>query len=179
MTAVNPARACGTCSLCCKLLGIGALEKPAGTWCQHCAPPGGCRIYDSRPTECRSFSCVWLESAVLGPEWWPVRSKMVLYLLDGGTRLMVHVDPGSPGIWRQPPYHAQLRAWADRSNRIGGPSVVVRVGEKLIAILPDEDVDLGRVARGDQIFIGRRIVAGRSILVAEVLRSAEAETEVT
>ena len=92
---------------------------------------------------------------------------------------MVHVDPGSPGIWRQPPYHAQLRAWADRSNRIGGPSVVVRVGEKLIAILPDEDVDLGRVARGDQIFIGRRIVAGRSILVAEVLRSAEAETEVT
>lgn len=83
---------------------------------------------------------------------------------------MVHVDPGSPGVWRQPPYHAQLKAWAERSSRVGGPTVVVRVGEKLIAILPDKDVDLGRVARGDQIYIGPRIVEGRSTLVAEVIR---------
>lgn len=163
-------RSCGSCSLCCKLLGIAALDKAAGSWCSHCAPPLGCSIYDSRPGECRTFSCVWLESAVLGSEWWPARSKMVLYLIDDGTRLMVHVDPGSPGVWQQSPYHAQLRAWAGRSLRIGGPTVVVRIGERLIAVLPDEDVDLGRVFRGDSVFIGERLVAGRLKVVAEVVR---------
>ncbi|MCC6315206.1 MAG: hypothetical protein IT337_14475 [Thermomicrobiales bacterium] len=165
-----PARDCGTCSLCCKLLGIGALGKPTGSWCPHCAPPAGCGIYESRPQECRDFACLWLESEALGEEWRPSRSKIVLYLVDG-ERLVAHVDVGSPAAWRSEPYYGQLKSWARQGMR-GGPKVVVRVGERLVAILPDRDVDLGRVARGDGIFIGERMTPAGPSYVAEVIPAA-------
>ena len=45
------ARACGNCSLCCKLLAIAELNKPIDTWCPHARPGrGGCSIYPDRPT---------------------------------------------------------------------------------------------------------------------------------
>lgn len=147
---------CGECSLCCKLLGIAALDKPQGQWCTHCAAPKGCSIYERRPQECRDFACLWLENLALGPEWQPARCKMVLYLIDGGARLIVHVDPGSPEVWRLEPYYRQLKAWARQWIRTG-PHVAVRIGSRLVAILPDRDVDLGHVAKGDKIFIGERM----------------------
>jgi hypothetical protein len=65
--SIVPGRGCGDCSLCCKLIRVDALAKPPGTWCMHCAPGnGGCTIYDSRPTECRSFYCAWMVSPSLG-----------------------------------------------------------------------------------------------------------------
>lgn len=153
--------------MCCKLLGIGALDKPAGSWCAHCSPPAGCTIYDSRPQECRDFACLWYESAVLGEEWKPIRSKIVLYLVDD-ERLVAHVDPGSPNAWRADPFYAQLKEWSRRGMKTG-PKVVVRVGERLFAILPDRDVDLGRVAKGDGIFIGERMTPEGRRYVAEVI----------
>ena len=32
-SAIVPGRACGGCSLCCKVMVIAELAKPAGTWC--------------------------------------------------------------------------------------------------------------------------------------------------
>lgn len=147
------ARECGTCSLCCKLVGIEALSKPPGAWCPNCKPGVGCGIYADRPQECRDFACAWLENQQLGDEWQPIRSKIVLYFIDDGARLIAHVDSGSPNAWRERPYYEQLKAWSRRWFR-SGPKVVVRVGERIIAILPDADVDLGRPAKGDSIFIG-------------------------
>lgn len=168
-SAATVSRECGTCALCCKLLGIAALDKPAGTWCANCAPPHGCTIYDTRPQECRDFACVWLESKVLGEEWKPSRSKIVLYLIDDGSRLIAHVDNGAPNAWREQPYYDQLKLWARRGMR-SGPKVVVRVGERLVAILPDRDVDLGRVAKGDTIFIGEKLTPTGLRYVAEIVR---------
>ena len=31
-----PGRACGSCTLCCKTMGVDELAKPPGVWCQHC-----------------------------------------------------------------------------------------------------------------------------------------------
>src|SRR4051794_7389373 len=63
-------RACGSCSLCCKLLPIRELEKPENKWCVHCKPAsGGCTIYADRPPSCREFACHWLISKNLGDEW--------------------------------------------------------------------------------------------------------------
>jgi hypothetical protein len=149
---------CGDCSLCCKLLGIAALDKPQGQWCSHCAAPKGCTIYDTRPQECRDFACLWLENRRLGPEWQPTHSKMVLYLIDGGARLIVHVDQGFPDAWRRPHYYQQLKAWARQWIRTG-PHVAVRIGSRVIAILPDRDVDLGQVGAGDKIFIGEQMTS--------------------
>jgi hypothetical protein len=42
-------RACGDCTLCCKVMAIEALAKPAGSWCRHCKPGQGCAIYAERP----------------------------------------------------------------------------------------------------------------------------------
>jgi len=35
-----PDRACGNCTLCCKVNGVPELEKPVDEWCKHCAWEG-------------------------------------------------------------------------------------------------------------------------------------------
>jgi hypothetical protein len=57
------ARRCGDCSLCCKLLPIVALDKPAGKPCRFQRHGKGCTIYSRRPQECQWWSCRWLASA--------------------------------------------------------------------------------------------------------------------
>lgn len=52
-------RECGDCTLCCKLLGVKELNKPAHEWCKHCDIGKGCRIYTQRPNECQNFTCMW------------------------------------------------------------------------------------------------------------------------
>ncbi|MFO1185048.1 MAG: hypothetical protein U1E56_09700 [Bauldia sp.] len=165
-------RDCGTCSLCCKLVGIEALDKPVGQWCPHAKPGRGCAIYDRRPLECRDFSCLWLENDRLGEEWRPSRSKIVLYRIDDGRRLVAHLDTGSPGAWRQEPYYSQLKAWA-RGMASGGPQVVVRIGDRIIAILPNSDVDLGPLSAGDIVFIGAVMTPAGPDYVARKLTAAE------
>jgi hypothetical protein len=55
---------CGSCSLCCKVMGIEELGKPRNTWCPHCDKGKGCRIYDTpaKPAECTKYTCLWLYS---------------------------------------------------------------------------------------------------------------------
>ena len=55
-------RTCGTCTLCCRVLAVVDIGKPAGAPCAHCAEGKGCRIYDSRPQECRLFSGLTYEA---------------------------------------------------------------------------------------------------------------------
>src|SRR5262245_7587478 len=76
-TTPLPGRSCGGCTLCCKVLGVPALEKPRGTWCSHCERGTGCRIYETRPDACRTFLCGWLVNPRFGAEWKPERSKIV------------------------------------------------------------------------------------------------------
>lgn len=54
-------RECGGCTMCCKVMHVPELEKPAGTWCPHCDIGEGCGIYDERPKPCRDFECLWLQ----------------------------------------------------------------------------------------------------------------------
>lgn len=55
-----PGRECGDCVACCRKLEIvdPELAKPANVLCKHCTKPG-CGIYDTRPSVCRSFFCLW------------------------------------------------------------------------------------------------------------------------
>jgi len=48
---------CGKCTLCCTLLPVPVLNKPAGMTCKHCH--GGCDIYETRGDECRGFQCAY------------------------------------------------------------------------------------------------------------------------
>lgn len=165
MTAGN-ARNCGACTLCCKVLGIAALKKPAGRWCSHCQPGRGCAAYEARPAECRTFHCLWLTQTFLGPEWKPDRAKFVLYLEHDGARLMVQADPGAPTSWRSEPYYSQLKAWAVAAAK-EQRQVVVRVNDQATVILPDRDVPLGSVRDGERIVTRQRLVGGRPVLDVE------------
>lgn len=144
-------RSCGTCTLCCKLLLISEINKPHGVWCQHGRPGRGCAIYADRPKECRTFRCGYLAAPELPEEWHPAKSKIVLVAEPGGGVTAV-VDPGRADAWKQEPFYSRLKAWsADVVQRKQG--VLVRIGKRTIAVLPDRDIDLGIMDSGEKVLV--------------------------
>lgn len=150
MDAILETRACGTCTLCCKVFPVPELAKPAGRWCAHVRQGAGCTIYADRPMTCCEFYCQWRYSDDLGPEWKPEISRFVLSIYPGTDSLAVAVDPGSPSAWRSETYLPSLRRWADAALSEGN-QVLVFVGARAIAVLPDREVDLGEIRPGDSI----------------------------
>jgi hypothetical protein len=155
--AIAPGRSCAGCTLCCKIMGIAALEKPPGTWCKHCEPASGCRIYEQRPQECRSFLCGYLVNGQLGEEWKPSRSRLVLELQ--GPRIGVHVDPQRPDAWKREPFYSSLKRWAAAAVQDRG-EIVAYIGKRVYVIFPDRDVDLGIVGEDEIIVTGESAIAG-------------------
>ena len=140
----SPVRSCDGCTLCCKVMGIAALEKPPGSWCTHCARTGSCRIYEERPQECREFNCGYLMRPELGPEWKPSECKIVLTTESGGRTIVAHVDPQRADAWRREPYHSTFRTWV-ADNAAKGLQVIVAVGRRRIRIHRDRDEELQAV----------------------------------
>lgn len=166
-----PSRACGTCTLCCKVYDIAALAKPMGQWCRHCEPARGCRIHPERPEQCRVFDCLWLTAPWMGEEWKPERSKMVL-TLDTETRfLLVQVDAGAPTAWKREPYYAQLKRWAAAAAR-ERRHVVVFVNRLATVVLPDRDVPVGVIEPGDRIVARERRTPNGVVVEVEKVRAA-------
>ena len=89
-------KSCGECGLCCKLIGVESISKPQFVWCKSYRKGVGCKVYDDRPSDCRAFVCYWMHTPNLGEEWRPDRCGFVMHIADGGTRLNIEVDPGSP-----------------------------------------------------------------------------------
>jgi hypothetical protein len=144
-------RECGGCTLCCKVVEVELLGKPANVWCQHCKPGQGCGIYSDRPEVCRDWYCEWVRSEELGEEWYPAKSKMVVHLSgneDGGELLMmISVDPAYPGRWREEPWHSQIRRLAliGLRGEFGRRFAVrVRVGERRWQVLPNKEVEVSK-----------------------------------
>ncbi len=141
-------RQCGSCTLCCKVLGNAALKKPLGAWCAHCQPGQGCAIYESRPQECRKFTCAWLADESLGEEWYPRKSKIVLtYDRD---RVVAHVDPGAPDAWRKQPYFTVLNQMM-QAGLAQGRLVYAAINEQHVLLLPDRQESLGPLAEADEV----------------------------
>ena len=51
---------CGTCKVCCRVLGVEEIRKTPGEACEFLCDRG-CGIYDTRPESCRAFECAWLQ----------------------------------------------------------------------------------------------------------------------
>jgi len=62
MEKSNKSKECGDCTLCCELLQIPEINKPASVMCGDCILSKGCGIYNSRPNSCRNFNCLYLDS---------------------------------------------------------------------------------------------------------------------
>lgn len=175
-TLVVRGRACGTCTLCCKVVSIAELDKAAGEWCRHCKPGRGCGIHPARPFVCRGAYCEWMISNGLGPEWKPEKSKFALFKTNGGRRLTAHVDPGYPSAWRRSPYYENFKQWArEATQKTPDMHVVdVMIGEHSIVILPDREVDLGIVAADEFVRLDKRVGAqGEFIEVHKLKRVPE------
>jgi len=160
---------CGACSMCCKVLRIKVLDKPAGEWCGHFSKGVGCGVHGSSPAECRRFQCFWTLSAALGPEWRPDRSKLVLWS-DAPGRIIVDVDPAFSNAWRREPFYGQLKLWSDR-NRPMKQEVLVRAAGRLWVIFPEADLDLGPQQPDASVDSGYRIEGGRKIPYAEFVEA--------
>jgi hypothetical protein len=148
MTVPSGNRTCGDCTLCCKVMAIEELGKPAGAWCPHCRPGRGCLIYSDRPAECRTFSCLWLTNDRLGQHWKPSKSKIVLTTSEDGIE--VRCDPGFPDAWRKEPYRSEIRQWAITGENLD-TTVVIVVGQRMTLVTPAREFDLGDVGPDQQI----------------------------
>lgn len=152
-------RECGACMLCCKVMGITALQKPPGQWCAHCETGKGCAIYAGRPGECATFACAWLTDERFGPEWKPDKAKFVLVIDQARKRFTVHVDPDQPGAWKRNPYYPKLRETMLAALARGWHPFVIVAGHYSL-VLPEGEHRLGKLGDADDFSVTIRLPAG-------------------
>lgn len=120
---------CGSCTACCRVYAIPALDKPAGAWCKHCDIGKGCRTYDNRPELCVDFKCLWLQSQEreaaerMPLDARPDRCKVVFSPTTKDGLFAAMVMPGSPDAFRK-----------GAAKRI--IEMMVRAGLRVVAGLP-------------------------------------------
>ena len=142
--AAAPGRSCDGCTMCCKIFGIPELEKPRHEWCGHCEIGKGCKIYEARPADCRTFYCGWLLDERISDDWRPSHCKMVVKFEP--KRIVIHVDKDRRDQWRKEPFHSQIRAWA-RAGMAHEGEVIVWEGKEALRIHPAGEQKLGRAAK--------------------------------
>ena len=148
-SSVGDGRVCGSCQLCCKLVPVPVIEKPAGKRCRHQRTGKGCMIYDNRPFDCRSWSCRWLadRANTLGMQR-PDRSHFVIDLVpDTITRkfddpaipdqqvgvIQVWIDPAFPEVLKG----AELRGYmAHMAEKFGYPTLVRFNSRDALCVFP-------------------------------------------
>lgn len=91
-------RPCGDCTMCCRILPVPQLRKPAGRTCTHCRVGQGCGIYADRPPVCRTWQCLWSTSPDLPEELRPDRCGVMLFV--NGRDGVAVVDPERAVDWR-------------------------------------------------------------------------------
>ena len=165
-------KACGTCGMCCKVLHISELEKPAGVWCGHFKKGSGCGDYAGRPSACRGFLCLWITSEKLDDAWRPDKAGFLMYADRDGKRLNVVVDVGKPTAWQREPYYSRLKAMSRRA--LDGYELLVCIGDRRIVMFPSEDVDLGVLNPDHKLVSGYVERDGAQVPFAMVLSDVEA-----
>ncbi len=146
-------RACGTCTMCCKLLPIPELEKPRQTWCRHCDKARGCTIYETRPEGCAKYLCAYLISPALDERWKPASSRFIVH--TEGDRVIVTVDADRPQAWRKEPFFSAIKNWARGENGLSG-GVIVWEGPACLFLSGAREIALG-TPKADQIIATRQI----------------------
>lgn len=137
-------RQCGDCQLCCKLLPIKEVGKPAGVRCQHQRHHKGCAIYPGRPVSCALWNCRWLVDADMADQQRPDRSHLVVDIMpdfvvveDKGQRInqpvvQVWMDPDYPDAHKDP----RFRAYVERRGREGIITLIRTSAGDAFALVP-------------------------------------------
>lgn len=141
------ARQCGDCQLCCRLVPVQEIGKPANTACRH-QWPAGCFIYQRRPRSCREWSCQWLTNERGTADM--QRPDITHYVIDPLPNYITRSDDGSrwlvAQVWvddQYPEAHTDpaLRAFLDSHSVIG----LIRWDNKRGMLLIPPSVNADRV----------------------------------
>jgi|SRR5579883_335043 hypothetical protein len=108
--ADGAAKSCGSCTLCCTIMGVPELKKRPWEPCRHVSG-AGCTIYAERPAGCRSFMCGWLLDPGMGSELKPEKCHVVLQE-RGELHIVATCDPAYPDAWRAPHVISYLHSLA-------------------------------------------------------------------
>jgi hypothetical protein len=121
-------RICGACNLCCKVMGVqeGEFHKLKDHWCPHTSKGCGCSIYESRPTKCADFNCLWVTGQFGDAQHRPDKIHGVVTTTTDGKNWIIHEDPGYEGHARQVLKPA-ITTWLDRGSEY---YVIVVCGSK-------------------------------------------------
>lgn len=115
-------RSCDGCTLCCRLEKIPDFKRK-NVLCEHCKVGEGCGIYETRPSVCREWECLWRTDLTLGDELRP--DRVHLYAIAKRDLHVVSVDPHWPEAWRKDGGAEMVDRLADRGH------VVVQVGDQI------------------------------------------------
>ena len=148
------ARSCGTCSLCCTILRVDELAKPAGSDCVHQRGPNGCAIHATRPPICRAYRCLWLQGGLEDAER-PDATGGVVDLEPTGVGLRLAIREARPRAFDESP---ALQAIAERYRT----SMPVRITDTGDVTDPDRPFRVLLADGVEQRVAGERIDVYRS-----------------
>lgn len=150
------ARDCGGCTLCCRLVPVRELDKPAGERCRHQRTGKGCAVYQRAgfPMSCRFWSCAWLTGDDTADLRRPDRSRYVIdpmpdYVTlvndETGARSPLEVvqiwcDPKFPDAWKDP----ALLDFIERRGREGKAAIVRYSQSGGVGVFPPGTTDNGQ-----------------------------------
>jgi hypothetical protein len=140
-------RRCSGCTLCCKLIPVKEVNKPAGERCKH-QKHTGCAVYRKAgfPMSCHYWSCRWLVNDDTADLRRPDRSRYVIDIMpdfvtlkpDDGSEpynvpvVQIWCDPNAPEAWRDP---ALLR-YLDRRGEDGTAALIRFDNKRGITVFP-------------------------------------------
>ena len=103
-------RTCDGCNMCCYIPGINepTLQKKEWVMCQNCDVGVGCKIYEDRPTPCRTFECSWIKGET-PVEWKPDKVGFFATVEPQGRIEKVMTLFADPKMVRQ--VEATLKEW--------------------------------------------------------------------
>jgi hypothetical protein len=139
-------RECGECTLCCKLLPVLELDKPANIRCKHQRQIKGCLVYHTNkmPLSCHVWNCRWLVSDDTHDLARPDRSHYVIDItpdfviaVDRGENIKIQVvqiwcDANYPDAWKDP----RLKAYMMRRGAEGIASMIRYDSWRAIIVIP-------------------------------------------
>ena len=185
-------RQCGACQLCCRLLPVRGLDKPANTRCRYQRHGKGCAVYErpAMPVECSLWSCRWLvdPNPMRLPR--PDHGHYVVDLMpdtielrNGDTTagrmmvLQVWVDPAHREAHRDP----ALREYIAHLGETAGMAAIIRVQfKRVVSAVPAGRVRGWRVARTARRHTRRqgfaRVAARRMVRAAAPYRCSYASS---
>lgn len=151
LDALPTTRTCAGCDMCCTVLEIAALSKPAWTRCSHLLEGGkGCGVWGEHPPACKTYVCLWRMSDVVLPQDLFPASCGFLLTIDNvatwPTTVNVCVDPKTPEAWDTPRNRAIFAKIAATWNC---SVAIVGEGAKARHVFAPSGADYSKTARPD------------------------------